>query len=151
MLITHADYVRSFSQKRMIPKCSNTLEVILFWGSKVKDQGHRVNKFILYAITVHTRTAIQWHSLAGITSCLWFRGCLVHISLTFARWCNQLSGMSAWDWTLDWVPSRWLKLLKFDTLVTINPCLDGVGLLFLCRMLGNWVQSDRVDIGNELF
>ena len=44
--------VRSITRKRMTPKCSNlvyrkwswgTLEVILFWGSKVKSQGHQAD------------------------------------------------------------------------------------------------------------
>jgi len=64
----------------------NDLEVVLFWGSKVKGQGHRVSKFIL-----HTRTAIHRHSLDGVTSRLRFFGCLVRASLTFARWLNQSS------------------------------------------------------------
>jgi len=49
-------FVRSITQKRMIQECSNlvwewpwdTIEVILFWGSKVKGQGHRVNKCIFH-------------------------------------------------------------------------------------------------------
>ena len=45
----------------------NDLEVVLFWGSKVKGQGHRISKFILHTRTLH-RTAINRHSLGGITS-----------------------------------------------------------------------------------
>jgi len=62
-IVTHTDrrsrpsvclFVRSITQKRMSPKCSNLvryrewswdiLEVTWFWGSKIKGQGHRVNK-----------------------------------------------------------------------------------------------------------
>ena len=59
-----------------------------FWvkSSKVKGQGHWVNKYIL-----HTGTAIHRHSLDGATSRLQLRGCLVRASLTFARWRNQSS------------------------------------------------------------
>jgi len=51
-------FVRSVTQKRMIPKCSNLVYglgmtsgypkvvVVLFWSSKVKGQGHKVSKFI---------------------------------------------------------------------------------------------------------
>ena len=42
--------------------------MVLFWGSKVKGQGHRVSKFILHTRTLHTRTAIHRHSLDGVTS-----------------------------------------------------------------------------------
>ena len=41
---------------------------VLFWGLKVKDQGHRVSKFILHTRTLHTRTAIYRHSLGGVTT-----------------------------------------------------------------------------------
>ena len=37
--------------------------MMLFWGYKVKGEGHKVNKSIL-----HTRTAIHGHSLGGVTS-----------------------------------------------------------------------------------
>ena len=67
----------------------------------LKGQGHRVNKSIL-----HTLTTIHRHSLGGITSRLRLRGCLVRVSLTFARWCNQ---SSVWRQTLR-VPSSFLKL-----------------------------------------
>jgi len=43
--------------------------VLLFWGSKVKRQSHRVSKFILHTRTLHTRIAIHQHSLGGATSC----------------------------------------------------------------------------------
>ena len=47
----------------------DTLEVLLFWGSKVKCQGHRVSsKFISHTRTLHTRTAILRHSLGGVKS-----------------------------------------------------------------------------------
>jgi len=46
----------------------NALEVVPFWSSKVKGQGHRVSKFIL-----HTKTAIHRHSPGGVTSRLRFR------------------------------------------------------------------------------
>jgi len=42
------------TQKRTIPKCSNLVQgmtlgtVVLFWGSKVNGQGHRVNKCICH-------------------------------------------------------------------------------------------------------
>jgi len=52
------------------------------WG--FKGQGHTVSKFILH--TRSSRTAIHRHSLGGVTSRLWFRGCLARASLTFARW-----------------------------------------------------------------
>jgi len=58
----------------------------------LKGQCHRVNNSILY-----NRTVIHQHLLGGITSRLRIHGCLVHVSLTFARWCNQ---SSAWDRTL---------------------------------------------------
>jgi len=99
---------RSITQERMIPKCRewpwDTLEVVLFWGSEVKGQGHRASKFILRTRTLqlHTRTVIHWHSLGGVTSRLRFCGCLVRTSLTFARWHNQLS---AWVQNRDRVPS----------------------------------------------
>ena len=70
--------------------------------SGFKGQGHRVSKFILHTSTLHTRTAIHRHSLGFVTSQLRFCGCLVHASLTFARWRNQ---SSAWVWNLDRVPS----------------------------------------------
>jgi len=44
----------------MIPKCSNLVygmslgDVLLFWSSKVIDQGHRVTK-----LTSHTRTLLE--------------------------------------------------------------------------------------------
>ena len=41
---------------------------LLFCGSKVKCQGHRVSKFILHTRTLHTRTAIHQHSLGGASS-----------------------------------------------------------------------------------
>ena len=42
--------------------------MILFWGSKVKGQGHRASKLILHTRTLHTRTVIHRHSLGGVTS-----------------------------------------------------------------------------------
>ena len=69
VVITHADlgnvgrifesvclFVRSTTEKRMIPKCSNLVQGMVFWyprsdtvwGSKVKGQGYGVSKFILY-------------------------------------------------------------------------------------------------------
>jgi len=66
----------------------------------VKGQRHRVSKFISH--TLYTRTTIYRHSLGGVTSRLRFHGCLVHASLTFTRWRNQLS---VWDRTRDRVPS----------------------------------------------
>ena len=47
----------------------HSVEVILFWVSKFKDQGHRVSKFISYTRILHTRTAIHRQSLGGVTSC----------------------------------------------------------------------------------
>jgi len=41
----------------------DTLEEVLFWGIKVKGQGHGVNKSILY-----TKTMIHRHSLGGVTT-----------------------------------------------------------------------------------
>ena len=41
----------------------DTLEVVLFSDSEVKGQGHRVNNS-----TLHTRTAINRHSLGGVNS-----------------------------------------------------------------------------------
>jgi len=40
----------------------------LFWGSKVKGQGHRVSNFISHTRTLHARTAIYRHSLGGVIS-----------------------------------------------------------------------------------
>jgi len=74
----------------------DTLEVVLFWGSKVKGQGHRVSKFISHTRTLHIRTAIHRHSLGGVTSRRWDRTrdqvlsslsyhCL-HCNELFERW-----------------------------------------------------------------
>ena len=41
--------------------------MVLFVGSKVKGQGHRVSKFILHTRTLHTRAAIHRYSLGGVT------------------------------------------------------------------------------------
>jgi len=64
-------FVRSITQKWMIPKCSNLVygmtlgyySVICFWVWKVSGHGHRVSKSILC-----TKTIIHWHSLGGVTS-----------------------------------------------------------------------------------
>jgi len=53
-------FVRSITQKRMIPKCSNLVYGMTLGYTRtgmllgLKGQGHGVNKFIL-----HTRTAIH--------------------------------------------------------------------------------------------
>ena len=68
-------FVRSITQKRMIPKCSNlvsgmflgyTTEVTWFWDWKVKGQGHRVSN------------TTQWHFISNSN--------YDRASFTFARW-----------------------------------------------------------------
>jgi len=80
---------------------------LLFWGSKVKVTGS-VSSFCILERNLHTRIAIHRHSLGSITSRLWFCGCLVRASLTFARWRNQ---SSAWVQNQDRVPSSFYLFL----------------------------------------
>ena len=63
-------------------------------------------------------------SLVGVTSRLRLRGCLVHASLTFARWSNQ---SSAWDrtlWVLNSSFSTFLLQKMFRPQHSIDPRLE---------------------------